>query len=35
MRDQTSGLEYAQAEIELANAIAQLRAIERLRSRRR
>lgn len=31
MRDQTSGMEYAQAKAELANAMAQLRAIEKLR----
>ncbi|GAB4165191.1 MAG: F0F1 ATP synthase subunit epsilon [Rhodocyclaceae bacterium] len=35
MRDRTSELEYARAEIELTHAIAQLRAIERLRARRR
>ena len=31
MRDQTSAMEYAQAKSELANAVAQLRAIEKLR----
>ena len=31
MRDQTSAMEYAQAKAELANAMAQLRAIEKLR----
>ena len=32
MRDQTSAMEYAQAKAELANAVAQLRAIEKLRT---
>ncbi len=31
MRDQTSAMEYAQAKAELVNAVAQLRAIEKLR----
>ena len=31
IRDQTSAMEYAQAKAELANAVAQLRAIEKLR----
>ncbi len=31
MRDQTSAMEYAQAQAELAAAVAQLRAIEKLR----
>ncbi len=31
LRDQTSTMEYAQAKAELANAMAQLRAIEKLR----
>ena len=31
MRDQTSAMEYAQAKAELANAVGQLRAIEKLR----
>ncbi|MGR3985375.1 MAG: F0F1 ATP synthase subunit epsilon [Gammaproteobacteria bacterium] len=31
MRDQTSSMEYAQAKAELANAMAQLRALEKLR----
>lgn len=31
IRDQTSSMEYAQAKAELANAVAQLRAIEKLR----
>ena len=31
MRDQTSAMEYAQAKAELVNAMAQLRAIEKLR----
>ena len=34
MRDQTSAMEYAQAKAELANAVAQLRAIEKLRQLR-
>ncbi len=31
IRDQTSAMEYAQAKAELVNAVAQLRAIEKLR----
>ena len=34
IRDQTSSMEYAQAKAELANAVAQLRAIEKLRKRK-
>lgn len=34
MRDQTSAMEYAQAKAELVNAMAQLRAIEKLRKLR-
>jgi len=35
IRDQTSAMEYAQAKAELANAVAQLRAIEKLRELRK
>ncbi|MDD9855673.1 MAG: F0F1 ATP synthase subunit epsilon [Gammaproteobacteria bacterium] len=35
IRDQTSAMEYAQAKAELANAVAQLRAIEKLREIKR
>jgi len=35
IRDQTSVMEYAQAKAELANAVAQLRAIEKLRELRK
>jgi len=35
IRDQTSAMEYAQAKAELANAVAQLRAIEKLREIRK
>lgn len=31
LRDKTSAMEYAQAKAELANAVAQLRAVEKLR----
>ena len=35
LRDNTSAMEYAQAQAELVNAVAQLRAIEKLRQLKR